>query len=146
MTITTPAGKLNWNQAYDFVEMFPGFYDLGRNMGAAESERHILYMADRFNFHLRRYLTAQGYTTLHTTLREVRDFVAMDGNAAYHFITLLLQQAKDEMIANEWYELMGRHKQAVKRVSSIITDQHQPTPAIYDFVQTQKTMLRPIYM
>lgn len=144
MILTTPAGQLDWNAAYDFVDMFPGLSDFGRLTGVVPADRRILRAADRVNFHLRRYLTAQAYTTLHTTLRETRYFVEVDKNAAYHFITLLLEQCKDEMIANEWYELMGRHKRAVQSIHRIISDQHLPAPTIYGFVQTNQDLLKPI--
>ena len=84
----------------------------------ADKDDHFKDLCNRldfFEFHFRRYLLGRP-KTLHRVFYEVRSFLAYDAHNARKLMTLSINNTRQLLLQQEWYELMPRMEKASTRL------------------------------
>ena len=109
---------LDYASVKDFLSTPPHYYQWGIQHEIDQTALTQLNATDLFEFYLRFYLTGR-HKTLQAVLREAREFVHQDANAAPYFIGYSLENIRQRLLILEWYELLPRLETARKQISAL---------------------------
>ena len=108
--------SINLDNLNDYLDAIPNYLEAGLSQGVGRYSLKLLNYSDFFEFALKRYLSGRT-KTLHQVFWEIREFrTAINENAANHMIAFSLEAVRQVLLLNEFYELMPRYQQAVKKI------------------------------
>jgi hypothetical protein len=122
-----------------FVEEFPEYLSLGINLDVSKSDLDILNQLDCFEFHFRKYVLGTS-KTLRRVLEEVRKFTKLDEEAAYYFINWRIDEIRQSLLSNEWYELLPHFDDSTSKIKAILPAPTElTTPILLSMIQNYRT-------
>ena len=102
---------------YVYLDAIPNYLEAGLNQGVGRYSLKLLNHVDFFEFALKRYISGRA-KTMHGVFREVQQFRQVSEHDANHMIAFSLEAVKTIILSHQWFELMARYDQAVKKIQN----------------------------